>query len=73
MLAAVVLPRLAAMAIAAPLVPTTLAGHAFWELEDPMARKLQRIQFHKNAALIGGLLYAALAENRGAHRAAQEA
>jgi putative oxidoreductase len=42
------------------LVPTTLAGHAYWSLDDPAARKAQRIQFHKNMALIGGLLFAAL-------------
>ena len=53
-------PRLSALALAASLVPTTLAGHAYWTLEDPDARKAQRIQFHKNMALIGGLLFAAL-------------
>ncbi|MDL4813269.1 DoxX family protein [Actinomadura opuntiae] len=73
MLAVGVLPRLSAMAIAASLVPTTLAGHAFWEIEDPTARKLQRIQFHKNAALIGGLLYAVLAETRRVDRSAPDA
>jgi hypothetical protein len=30
--------------------------------EASMARKLQRIQFHKNMAMIGGLLFAALDE-----------
>ncbi len=29
------LPRLSALALAATLVPTTLAGHRFWEHEDP--------------------------------------
>jgi hypothetical protein len=42
------------------LVPTTIAGHAFWTIEDPTARKLQRTQFHKNMAMIGGLLFAGL-------------
>jgi len=51
-------PRLAALALAGSLVPTTLAGHAFWTVDDPTARKLQRIQFHKNMAMIGGLLFA---------------
>jgi putative oxidoreductase len=53
-------PRLSALALAASLVPTTLAGHAYWTIEDPAVRKLQRIQFHKNLAMIGGLLFAAL-------------
>ena len=53
-------PRLSALALAGSLVPTTLAGHSYWTIEDPAARKLQRIQFHKNMAMIGGLLFAAL-------------
>jgi putative oxidoreductase len=42
------------------MVPTTWAGHAYWQVEDPAARKAQRIQFHKNLAMIGGLLFVAL-------------
>jgi len=53
-------PRLSALALAGSLVPTTLAGHSYWKVEDPDVRKIQRIQFHKNMALIGGLLFAAL-------------
>jgi putative oxidoreductase len=52
--------RLSALALAGSLIPTTLAGHAYWTLEDPAARKLQRIQFHKNMAMIGGLMFAVL-------------
>jgi len=52
--------RLSALALAGSLVPTTLAGHSYWKIEDPELRKLQRIQFHKNMAMIGGLLFAAL-------------
>ena len=33
------LPRLAPLALAGSLVPTTVAGHAFWTIEDPAARK----------------------------------
>ena len=33
-----VLTRLAALALAASLVPTTLAGHRFWEEADPSPR-----------------------------------
>jgi putative oxidoreductase len=58
-----VLPRAAAAGLAASLVPTTLAGHAFWQHEDPGARKQNRIQFLKNAGLLGGLV--AVATDRG--------
>ena len=60
LLALGIAPRLSALALAGSLVPTTLAGHSYWKLEDPAARKIQRIQFHKNLAMIGGLLFAAL-------------
>jgi uncharacterized membrane protein YphA (DoxX/SURF4 family) len=53
-------PRLSALALAASLVPTSVAGHRYWAIEDPAARKQQRIQFHKNLAMIGGLLFAIL-------------
>jgi putative oxidoreductase len=56
------LPRLSALALAGSLIPTTLAGHSYWTIEDPAARKIQRIQFHKNMAMIGGLLFAVLDE-----------
>lgn len=55
-----VLPRLSALVLAGSLVPTTWAGHAFWTVDDPTARKQQRVQFHKNMAMIGGLVFAAL-------------
>lgn len=51
-------PRLSALALAGSLIPTTVAGHAFWTIEDPASRKLQRVQFHKNMAMLGGLLFA---------------
>lgn len=53
-------PRLSAVILAGSLIPTTLAGHSYWKIEDPDVRKVQRIQFHKNMAMIGGLLFAAL-------------
>jgi uncharacterized membrane protein YphA (DoxX/SURF4 family) len=53
-------PRVSALALAGSLIPTTLAGHAYWAIEDPAERKAQRIQFHKNLAMIGGLLLAVL-------------
>src|SRR2546430_2287103 len=51
-----VFPRVSALALAASLVPTTLAGHRFWEEQDDAARTQQTIQFLKNAAMMGGLL-----------------
>jgi uncharacterized membrane protein YphA (DoxX/SURF4 family) len=55
------LPRVASAALAVSLVPTTLASHQFWKIDDPTLRKADRVQFFKNAALIGGLLMAATA------------
>jgi putative oxidoreductase len=51
-----ILPRVSALLLAVSLVPTTLAGHRFWEEEDAAARAQQRVQFLKNAAMMGGLL-----------------
>jgi uncharacterized membrane protein YphA (DoxX/SURF4 family) len=56
MLAKNLFPRLAALALASSLVPTTLGAHAFWEKSDPKERATQRIQFLKNLGLFGGLL-----------------
>lgn len=57
-------PRLSALAIAGTLVPTTAAGHRFWEEDQPEQRMQQRIHFLKNLAMFGGLLIAA-ADNDG--------
>ena len=52
-------PRLSALVLAGTLVPTTLAAHAFWNEEpDTQARTMSRIQFEKNASILGGLLRA---------------
>ncbi|WP_347354688.1 DoxX family protein [Intrasporangium sp.] len=51
-----VLPRAAALGLVASLVPTTIAGHAFWKVEDPKTRAAQRVQVLKNIGLAGGLL-----------------
>ncbi|MGW8376601.1 DoxX family membrane protein [Streptomyces sp. ODS28] len=49
-------PRLSALALAASLAPTTFAGHAWWEQEDPVMRAQHKTQFLKNASIMGGLL-----------------
>jgi putative oxidoreductase len=52
-------PRLSALALAVTLVPTTAAGHRFWEAEEDADRTQQRIHFLKNLSMFGGLLIAA--------------
>jgi putative oxidoreductase len=54
------LPRLAAIVLAGSLVPTTMAGHRFWEEMDAGKRNQQQIHFLKNVGLLGGLILAAL-------------
>lgn len=51
-------PRLSALALAGTVVPTTAAGHRFWEQEDPGMKVNQRIHFLKNLSMLGGLLLA---------------
>jgi len=53
-------PRLAALSLAASLVPTTLAGHRFWEQRDEAQRQQQQIEFLKNTSMFGGLILAAI-------------
>ena len=43
-------PRPAALGLAASLIPTTLAGHRFWEENDPEKKAAQQIHFLKNAS-----------------------
>ena len=52
-------PRLSALALAATLVPTTAAGHRYWEAEEEADQAQQRIHFLKNLSMFGGLLVAA--------------
>ncbi|MDQ1743767.1 MAG: putative oxidoreductase [Pseudonocardiales bacterium] len=60
MLALGKLPRISALVLVASLVPTTIAGHPFWEEQDPTRRAQQRVHLMKNAGLLGGLLLAAV-------------
>jgi putative oxidoreductase len=59
LLAAGLMPRLAATALAVSMLPTTVAGHPFWEIDDPAKRSQQRVQFLKNLGILGGLLVVA--------------
>lgn len=51
-------PRLAALALMGSIVPTTYAGHRFWEESDDVIRAQQRTQLLKNLGLLGGLILA---------------
>ena len=53
-------PRLSSVLLAASVVPTTLAGHRFWEQTDPDAKSQHKVQFLKNLGLLGGLMLAAV-------------
>lgn len=53
------MPRLSAAVLAGSLVPTTLAGHDFWNEPDPSVRHQQLIHWAKNVSLLGGLIIAA--------------
>jgi putative oxidoreductase len=52
-------PRLSALVLAGSLVPTTWAGHRFWEQADAQSGKQQQLQFFKNVSMLGGLVIAA--------------
>lgn len=52
-------PRLSAAVLAASMVPTTVAGHRFWEVDDTQARAQQQLHFFKNVSVLGGLVIAA--------------
>ncbi len=53
-------PRIAALALAGSIVPTTLAGHRFWEESEPAGRRAQQLHFTKNVSMLGGLLIASV-------------
>jgi putative oxidoreductase len=53
-------PRLSAAALVASLIPTTAAGHPFWEKSDPAERNAQLLHFLKNTSMVGGLILAAV-------------
>ena len=48
--------RLAALALIGSIIPSTYAGHRFWEEEDEATKAQQRIHFLKNLGLLGGLI-----------------
>ncbi len=52
--------RLACLALMGSIIPTTYAGHRFWEEADPTTRSQQKMHFLKNLGLLGGLILAAV-------------
>jgi putative oxidoreductase len=48
--------RLASLALIGSIIPTTYAGHRFWEEADDGRRAQQRTHFLKNLGLLGGLI-----------------
>jgi uncharacterized membrane protein YphA (DoxX/SURF4 family) len=60
------LARPCALVLAGSLVPTTLAGHRWWQRQDPQVRESDKVHFGKNVAMLGGLLITALALSLGA-------
>jgi putative oxidoreductase len=63
-----ILRRTAAVLLIASLVPTTIAGHRFWEELDEGARAQQLTQFFKNLGLLGGLVLVATDRERETRR-----
>ncbi|MCA0144859.1 DoxX family protein [Blastococcus sp. LR1] len=53
-------PRLTSLALAGSTVPTTLAGHRFWEEDDPKVSFEKIAHFVKNLGMLGGLLLASV-------------
>ena len=50
--------RLGALLLAGTLVPSTIAKHPFWTVQDPDERAQDRSHFLKNVSLLGGVLIA---------------
>ena len=52
-------PRLSAAVLAGTLVPTTVAGHRFWEMDNAADKQANMTHFFKNVSIVGGLIIAA--------------
>jgi len=50
--------RLGALLLAGSLIPSTIAKHPFWAVQDPEERVQERTHFLKNVSLLGGVLLA---------------
>jgi putative oxidoreductase len=63
-----IFPRLAALALFAFLIAATLIGHAFWLVTGTPAYVGQLMNFLKNLAMMGGLLFIASIEDQPVFR-----
>jgi uncharacterized membrane protein YphA (DoxX/SURF4 family) len=61
-----IFPRLAALALFAFLVPATLVSHSLWVSAGTPAFIGQLINFSKNLAILGGLLFVASTQSQPA-------
>jgi len=59
-----VFPRLAALALLSFLIPATLVSHSFWLSAGTPAFMGQLINFSKNLAICGGLLFIGATSNQ---------
>lgn len=59
-----IVPQLAALALFAFLVPATFISHSFWLSAGTPAHMGQLINFSKNVAIFGGLLFIAAASEQ---------
>jgi putative oxidoreductase len=53
-------PRITSLLLAGSMLPTTVAGHPFWQYGDKAERSNQLNHFIKNLAVTGGLLIASV-------------
>lgn len=53
-------PRLSSALLSGLLIPTTLAGHAFWAADDEADKRRHLVGFVTNLGLLGGLLTSAV-------------
>jgi uncharacterized membrane protein YphA (DoxX/SURF4 family) len=51
-----ILPSVGFVSLALFLIPVTFIMHAFWKVQDPMAKMHEMINFMKNIALLGAVL-----------------
>jgi len=57
-------PRLAAVALVVFMVPTTFVAHSFWQVAGTAAFTPQLVNFLKNTAMVGGLLFIAATKSQ---------
>jgi uncharacterized membrane protein YphA (DoxX/SURF4 family) len=58
--------QIAAIAVIALLIPATLVGYGFWQVRGTPTYIPQLLQFLKNAAMTGSLLFIAATPNQPA-------